>query len=107
MVVAVAELFVPLESAIRLEAVAVFVRIWLPMHGLTLTVIVNVNDPPFEKQLFVQEIVPLVPTTGTVQLQLPPVPTPVIDWKVVPAGSASRRFALSAMFGPAFATVIV
>ena len=67
----------------------------------------KVNEPPLVKQLFVQEIVPLAPTTGTVQFQLPPVPDPVIDWYEVPAGSGSTRLASSAMFGPALVITTV
>ena len=78
-VVEVAVLLALFDSAVRLEAVTVLDSEMFPRHWLTFTVMMNVKAPPLVKAWLLHEIVPFVPTTGVVQVQLPPVPDPVID----------------------------
>jgi hypothetical protein len=73
----------------------------------TATVTVNVVEPAFAMSGFVQEMVPVPPTLGTVGQVHPELPGKFKDWKVVFVGIVSLNVAFKASSGPLLVTVCV
>ena len=103
-VVAVAELFAGLGSVVVEETDAVLVMT-VPPAVAPSTATTSVNDAlPAIMLAFVQEIEPVAPTAGVVQLH-PPGDDSTTN--VVFAGTESVSVTFAAAFGPALLTVIV
>ncbi len=103
-VVAVAALSVASGSVVLLETFAVL-EIDAPFAALvfTLTTSVNVPDAFAARLAFEQEIVPVAPTAGVVQLKPAGLAS---ETKVVFVGTASVNVTLVALLGPVFVTMI-
>jgi hypothetical protein len=96
------ELLPVFGSEVALDTPAPFVM-GPVVPGAAVVTSVKVAVPPFASDAAVQEIVPVVPAGGVVQVK----PGAVIDWKSSDDGSVSVKTTFDAALGPPFVTLKV